>query len=264
MLHYYVDQWYRTIVQNRRIPDEVMEVPELSRETALRKMAQEALETSFDYYQCLRAGLERPMQWMLRKQFETRTNALFFSFDESGQSAFRYQHWQLADAAKQHPDDERIQGPLRASLELWGDTLKDRTGRNRGNWAKLPNGKTYPDLVKKAEYVAEVVKDIWPSAEVSLHDLDRIAQYDLKMYRGSNAIVHPSMFGRLNIGDFRLGLMSNNLFLGNALQAYRDSILHAFNSTELVREELQWHHVADAHNELALAVTRILDQEGAG
>ena len=118
---YYTRQWHNAIVLNRPMSDEVMVIPLLSREAAVQKMAQEVAETSRDFYDSLRAGLRRPMQWMLRKQYEARTNALFFRFDESGQAAYRYLHWQLAANAKLNPDDERTQGPLDDSLKLFGD-----------------------------------------------------------------------------------------------------------------------------------------------
>ena len=258
LLHYYTCKWQESIARNHPVSYKVMKVPSLSREAAVQKMAAQAIETSCDLYNSLRAGLERPIQWMLRKQFETRTNALFFRFDESGYSAHRYQHWQLAAAAKLNPNDEKLQGPLEASLELFGDTLKDRTGRNADKWAELPNGKKYYSLVHRAEFVAKSMKTIWPIIELSEHDLDRLEQNDLHMYRSSNTVVHPSMIGHLNMTGLRSGLTTNNHHLMNTLHAYWEVLLPALPPSELAEEGLLWGPVTEALDEFSLTIEKRL------
>ena len=254
MFNHYTLEWHNAIVRNRPISDEVMVNPSLSREVAVQKMAQEVIETSLDFYDSLRAGLERPMQWMLRKQYEARTNALFFRLDESGHAAYRYLHWQLAADAKLNPDDERTQCSLDASLKRFGDKVKDRVGSNREHWAELPDGRKYYGLGNRAEFVKKAVKSIWSWADLSDHDLDRIADYDLNMYRSSNTIVHPSVIGRLNMSDLHFGMVSNNRLLLNTLTAYRELVLESSYPSELLKEYLQWCQVRGAYDQLSMVI----------
>ena len=258
LLHYYACKWQESIVRNHPVSDKVMEVPSLSRETAVQVMAAQAIETSCDLYNSLRAGLERPIQWMLRKQYETRTNALFFRFDESGYSSHRYLHWQLADDARINPNSDRIPGPLKASLDLFGHTLKDRIGPNREHWAELPDVGKFYGLGNRAKFVAKSVKAIWPRIELSEHDLDRLEQSDIHMYRSSNTVVHPSMIGHLNMTGLRFGLTTNNHHLMNTLHAYWEVLLPALPPSELVGEGLQWEPVKEAFAELSLTIEKHL------
>ena len=264
VFHYYIYQWHDDIDRNRLMPDEVLVIPLLSREAAVQKMAQEVIETSCDFYNSLRVGLERPMQWMLRKQYEARTNALFFRLDESGHAAYRYLHWQLAADAKLNPDDERTLCSLDASLNRFGDKLKDRVGQNREHWAELPDGRKYYGLGNRAEFVKKAVKSIWSWADLSDHDLDRIADYDLNMYRSSNTIVHPSVIGRLNMSDLHFGMVSNNRLLLNTLTAYRELVLQSFYPSEFLMEDIQWYRVMDAYYQLSLAIMEIPEKPDAG
>ena len=84
--------------------------------------------------------------------------------------------------------------------------MKDRVGRNREHWAELPDGTKYYSLGNRAEFVAKAVKNSWLFTDLSEHDLDRITDHDLNMYRSSNTVVHPSVIGRLNMSDLRLGM----------------------------------------------------------
>ena len=260
LLHHYVEQWYLFIWGLRPMPESMMEVPAVSREFTLQKMVQEMMETSYDLYHALRIGLSRPAQWMLRKQFEIWVNANFFKLDESGDSAFRYQHWQLAAASKLNPDDPRIQGPLAHSLKLFGDSLKDRTGKNQGKWAKAPNGKVYADLISRANFVAKNIRDTCPCEEASERDWNRITEHDIEMYKNANTVVHPSMIGRLSMSDFPLILVSNNLSLANVLHTYREIVLLKLSLSALVHEDLKWLRLADAYGNLSATIVARLNK----
>ena len=256
LFHARTCNWHKFIGKDYSQSNNVMTEPLISREAAVQMMAMQTIETFCDLYNCLRAGLHRPVPWILRKQYETRTNALLFRFDESGQSAFRYLHWQLADDARLNPNADRIPGPLKASLELFGHTLEDRIGNKREHWAELPDGRKFHGIGNRAAFVAKSVKDNWPKAELSEQDLDRLEEQDLRTYSVSNTIVHPSVIGHLNMIELRSALTTNSHYLTQTLVALREVRLYSLSVLDLLVEDILWNTSSGASNNLSEAIEK--------
>ena len=253
------ENWLLFLQKQRPAPEEMMIYPQFSREFTLQRMAQEVIQTSSDLYENSRAGLARPVQMLIRKQLETRTNALFFALDASGEYSYRYQHWQLAAEYKLNPHNEIVKSSLAHSLDLLGDSLKDRTGRNWGNWAKLPNGKDYSGFVNRFNYVAKNISEFWSNEEFSGYAWGEITQHDLEMYRNANTVVHPSMISHLHLTDFLMISTSNNLYFVNVLHAYRESVLPNLSLEALLLEDIYWCQLADAYSDLSANVVSMTE-----
>ena len=258
LFHAHTGNWHKFVGKDYSKSNNVMTEISVSRRAAVQMMAAQVIEASCDLYNSLRAGLHRPVPWMLRKQYETRTNALFFSFDESGQSAYRYLHWQLADDARLNPNADRIPRPLRDSLELFGHTLEDRIGNNRERWAELPDGRKFHGIGNRAVFVAKAVKANWPRAKLSEQDLDRLEKEDLRTYSVSNTNVHPSVIGHLNMIELRLALTTNNHHLIQTLVAFRE-ILRLSSVQDLFVEDILWNKLSEASDNLSAAVEKAFE-----
>lgn len=256
LLHHYAEQWYAFIRTLRPMPTNMMETPTVCKEVTLQAMAREAIHVSSEIYQSVRASLVGPFQWLWRKQFEARTNALFLSLDESGNSAFLYQHWQIAEHAKLNPENGGMQEAFQQSLKDLGDKKSDR---RQGWWAKAPNGTLYRDVISRAEYVAKEVRDIWPHSRISKREWNEFNRFHIRMYKSANTVVHPSMIGSANLNDFWFILSSNNLFFVNVLRAYREAVMSELTILAEIDELVHWDRMADAYSDLAAAIGKKLD-----
>ena len=217
LLHHYANQWHAHVYGHRPIPEDLMEDPIACRETVLQVMAKESIITSKELCRVLEVGVFRATQWLFRKQFETRTNALFISLDETGESAQIYQNLQLIDQAKLNPEDEKFQGMRQSSVQfLRSKEIDIRDWNARNAWTKAANGKLYADLVSRFKYTAGQLKDQWT---------DELIRHEIELYRKSNTTVHPSLVGPANLVDYRFILASNFASLMTALNQYRQTAM---------------------------------------
>ena len=240
LLNHHAFQWYLHVSQHRPVPNNLIEDPISCREVVLKGMARETVQTSWDLCQVSRAGVIRATQWLFRKQFETRINALFISLDETGHSAQIYQYLQLINHAKLNTEDENLQEMRRLSVEVL--RAKGIDISNQSAWANATNGKSYFNLVSRSDYVSKKHVQIWPDADISEKELNEINQHEKEMYRKSNTVVHPSLIGAANLSDYRLILSSNLMSLMTVLNQYRqtamwDLPLAAFKDTEEIWEQ---------------------------
>ena len=243
LLHFYANQWHSHVCQYRSIPPNLMENPFACREVVLQAMAKESIITSWELCQVIRAGVFRATQWSFRKQFETRTNALFISLDETGEAAQIYQHLQLINQANLNPEDEEFQGMRQLSVKFL--CSKEIDIKNRNAWTEAANGKTYSDVVSRFRYVTKRSGDTWTDGLV--HD-------EIELYRKSNTTVHPSLVSAANLIDYRLILASNFASLMTALNQYRQAAMWVASLATFRDAEEIWKQLSCPHDDILAAI----------
>lgn len=246
LLHHHAERWYEHACQHRPIPKSLMENPFACREAVLQVMAKESMNTSWELCQVYSAGAFRSTQWLFRKQFETLTNSLFISLDETGETAQIYHHLQLINQAKLDPEDEDFHRMRQLSAEFLrskGIDIKSRNARNA--WTKAANGKTYAGLVSRFTYVMKQLGDTWT---------DEMNQEYIKWYSKSNTIVHPSLLGHANMIDYRFIIVSNFMSLRTVLNQYRQAAMLDMPFAAYTDAEELWKRLSDPYDRISSAL----------
>ena len=194
--------------------------PIKSRDSALAFLFAESTRIAFELSTVLRHGLWRPAMATLRKLYETHIDAQFIELDMTGQVAFRWTHWGVAERAKLRPDDEIAQRECAISKKMFEN--EKEFGRH-GYWAKVSKGQTtkpYRDLPSRAQYVDDSNLERFGGTQHA----EFARAWRKELLAKTNALIHPKVVGNEDpLGPrILIFLTANYTFL--TLIAYKNGV----------------------------------------
>ena len=180
----------------------------------------ESTRIAFELATQLRHGLLRPAMAVLRKLYETHIDAQFIELDKTGQVAFRWTHWGVAERAQLRPDDETAQRECAMSKKLFEN--EKEFGRH-GYWAKVSNGQTmklYKDLSSRARYVDDSNQERFGGTHLS----EFAEAWRKELLAKTNALAHPTVVGNEDPVDPRVITFLTAHYTTLTLVAYKNGV----------------------------------------
>ena len=192
---YHTQNWLEQKNETTLPVGQAMADPRLSRSHSLLVLSNTALQGLFTLAECYRAGIFNPSGWIERKMLEARTNAAFIAYEATGLAGQRWILYSLYRLADLERDDESERN---LALELETQFPDDRPWREN-QWAKTVEqdgqSKVLSNLTDRSDYVEK----IWPTPSTLSDDVrlvrQEIHEYELRMIRMDNLVVHPSVTG---------------------------------------------------------------------
>ncbi len=216
-----LDDWRHAFLHITPSSGNPMKDKVASREQALGALFAECVLSLGEISIMLRAGLARPAMFSLRKLYETYVDTRFIELDGSGDAAFRWVHWGVAERSKLRPDDSVAARELSWSRSLIDD--KKNLGK-AGCWARVWDGKaykTYRALSDRAEFVDRSNSNLF-GYEQEMSDFANMARKEL--LDKTNALAHPTLAGNENLFPPKRIIFLAVFYTFFALVAYRNGI----------------------------------------